>query len=152
MVRNSIREMREKRGMKQGDIAKAVGIPHSLVSMIENGRGIFTRQELSKVAKLFKCREVDLYPREVMAGLYGAGYSEKCICLKCGNICNDSDLVTVGAKLYGPPEDCYPGDPGCPECGSVDIEDLVEFAEEAWEARIIAAGRFSEPDKGKEKG
>lgn len=71
MIKNNIRKLREKRGLRQEDIANAVGMPKSLVSMIENGRGVFTRQELMVAAKLMDCLESDLYPNEVLAGLYG---------------------------------------------------------------------------------
>lgn len=73
MVKNNLRKLREKRRLTQGDIAKAINVPNSLVSMIENGRGVLTRGELVVLSKLLECNEDDIYPEEVLKHVYGIG-------------------------------------------------------------------------------
>lgn len=51
-IGQQVKKIRESKGIKQGFIAKKLGVTHSYYNLLENGKHQFTKKKLDAVCKL----------------------------------------------------------------------------------------------------
>ncbi len=65
-IGNGIQAVRREAGITQQQLADALGISRSMVSLIENGRTLPDYQMVEKMAKILGCTAGDLYRPAVL--------------------------------------------------------------------------------------
>ena len=65
MFPNNLYIYRKRKGMKQAEASKAIGVPRNRLSMWENGQQLPSFSEAKKLADLYGIAIADLYPRRL---------------------------------------------------------------------------------------
>ena len=63
-MRNRVRDIRLKKNMAQGDVAKAAGLTQSYLCLIEKGQRTLDLEIIERLAKALKCKPYELLPLE----------------------------------------------------------------------------------------
>ena len=64
MISYNIKEMREKRGISQGELARKSGVSRFTISQLENGVEIDVRiSTIISLSKVLKCSPIKLFER-----------------------------------------------------------------------------------------
>lgn len=61
LTKNKLKEMREKKGFTQEDLAGRADVSRQTIISIESGRYVPSLELALKFAKIFKCRVEDLF-------------------------------------------------------------------------------------------
>lgn len=77
MIKNCIRQARQRRGATQAAIARAAGVPQSTYSQFETGRAIPDVDELGAICEALDTTPESLYPAPVLDAVYGYKTAEK---------------------------------------------------------------------------
>jgi XRE family transcriptional regulator, master regulator for biofilm formation len=67
LVGKKIREMREKKGLSQRGLAKALNMNHAYLSRIENGKVDPSIELLVKIAEILECNVADFFEKKMEA-------------------------------------------------------------------------------------
>lgn len=71
VVKNNLRKMRERRNIKQADIARAIKTTQSTYSMFETGRALPSNEELDTLCAIFDVKPWNVYEPQLLAAIYG---------------------------------------------------------------------------------
>ncbi len=71
LIKNNLRKMREKRNIKQADMARAIKTTQSTYSMYETGRAFPSSEELTALCEIFDVKPWSVYEPQVLKVLYG---------------------------------------------------------------------------------
>lgn len=66
-MKDSLKELRKRSGLSQADVADALGVLQTTVSMWETGENMPRAAMLPKLAELYHCSIGDLYGKEESA-------------------------------------------------------------------------------------
>lgn len=63
-----IKELRQKRGLSQGDLEKRTGLMRCYISRVENGHTVPSIETLTRIAQALEIELIDLLPDGLAAG------------------------------------------------------------------------------------
>lgn len=71
MIQNKWKNVLVQKGMTQAQAAKAAGINAPLFSLVVNGAGVLSMDDLSAVCKVLDIQPEKVYPADVLKIIYG---------------------------------------------------------------------------------